>query len=215
MLSRLFLDLCRIPFWQGFVGPISNQLVLSYSQALRYIIRNTSLPQRTRAQAQLQLSQMHAYTRPTQIKNRCVAGGIARSVIRDFRIARVSNFLQTRLMEWQALTDIVFSTNSVNRHWLVNYPVWRKPVGSVSIYCGLFLLCSWLLGQPICTRAFNSILFFFFEKDVQYINCRVSIDDMCWIFSADYDGFFVHIKRSLPSARFSVHWNWSNLSVLQ
>ncbi|KAL4872378.1 Arb2 domain-containing protein [Aspergillus spectabilis] len=57
-------------------------------QALRYIIRNTALPQRTRAQAQLQLSQMHAYTRPTQIKNRCVAGGIARSVFRDFRIAR-------------------------------------------------------------------------------------------------------------------------------
>jgi ribosomal protein S14 len=64
-----------------------------YSQALRYIIRNTTLPQRVRAQAQLQLSQMHAYTRPTQIKNRCVAGGIARSVIRDFRIARVSEVL--------------------------------------------------------------------------------------------------------------------------
>ncbi|KAL4926826.1 mitochondrial 37S ribosomal protein uS14m [Aspergillus undulatus] len=57
-------------------------------QALRYVIRNTSLPQRMRAQAQLQLSQMHAYTRSTQIKNRCVAGGTARSVIRDFRIAR-------------------------------------------------------------------------------------------------------------------------------
>ncbi|KAL2822126.1 hypothetical protein BDW59DRAFT_149668 [Aspergillus cavernicola] len=57
-------------------------------QALRYIIRNTTLPARARAQAQLQLSQMHAYTRSTQIKNRCVAGGIARSVIRDFRIAR-------------------------------------------------------------------------------------------------------------------------------
>ncbi|KAL2827848.1 hypothetical protein BJY01DRAFT_228904 [Aspergillus pseudoustus] len=57
-------------------------------QALRYIIRNTSLPQRVRAQAQLQLSTMHAYTRPTQIKNRCVAGGIARSVFRNFRLAR-------------------------------------------------------------------------------------------------------------------------------
>lgn len=59
-------------------------------QVLRYIVRNTKLPQRTRAQAQLQLSQMHAYTRPTQLKNRCVAGGTARSVFRDFRIARVS-----------------------------------------------------------------------------------------------------------------------------
>ncbi|KAJ5835111.1 hypothetical protein PENNAL_c0002G04159 [Penicillium nalgiovense] len=57
-------------------------------QALRYMIRNTSLPGRVRAQAQLQLSQMHAYTRPTQIKNRCVASGTARSVFRDFRINR-------------------------------------------------------------------------------------------------------------------------------
>ncbi|KAL1967604.1 hypothetical protein VTN77DRAFT_3119 [Rasamsonia byssochlamydoides] len=63
-------------------------------QALRYVIRNTSLPQRVRAQAQLELSQMHAYTRPTQIKNRCVAGGIARSVFRDFRLARYQFRLQ-------------------------------------------------------------------------------------------------------------------------
>ncbi|PYH40550.1 mitochondrial 37S ribosomal protein uS14m [Aspergillus saccharolyticus JOP 1030-1] len=57
-------------------------------QALRYVIRNTTLPARARAQAQLQLAAMHAYTRPTQIKNRCVAGGVARSVIRDFRLGR-------------------------------------------------------------------------------------------------------------------------------
>ncbi|WEW60536.1 40S ribosomal protein mrp2, mitochondrial [Emydomyces testavorans] len=57
-------------------------------QALRYIIRNTSLPLRVRAQAQLQLSQMHCYTRSTQIKNRCTAGGIARAVFRDFKLAR-------------------------------------------------------------------------------------------------------------------------------
>ncbi|KAL3468526.1 hypothetical protein BJX64DRAFT_246159 [Aspergillus heterothallicus] len=63
-------------------------------QALRYIIRNTSLPQRTRAQAQLQLTQMHAYTRSTQIKNRCTSGGIARSVFRNFRIARYQFRLQ-------------------------------------------------------------------------------------------------------------------------
>ncbi|KAN0069857.1 hypothetical protein V8E54_012163 [Elaphomyces granulatus] len=50
-------------------------------QALRYVIRNTALPQRVRAQAQLQLSQMHAYTRSTQIKNRC-------KCFRDFRMAR-------------------------------------------------------------------------------------------------------------------------------
>ncbi|RAH65992.1 mitochondrial 37S ribosomal protein uS14m [Aspergillus aculeatinus CBS 121060] len=57
-------------------------------QALRYVIRNTTLPQRARAQAQLQLAQMHAYTRSTQIRNRCVAGGVARSVFRDFRLGR-------------------------------------------------------------------------------------------------------------------------------
>ncbi|KAL1303965.1 hypothetical protein AAFC00_000412 [Neodothiora populina] len=57
-------------------------------QALRYLIRNTQLPQRTRAQAQLQLTQMHCYTRPTQIRNRCIAGGKGRGVFRDFRMAR-------------------------------------------------------------------------------------------------------------------------------
>ncbi|TKA74249.1 hypothetical protein B0A55_05683 [Friedmanniomyces simplex] len=57
-------------------------------QALRYMIRNTSLPQRTRAQAQLQLTQMHCYTRPTQIKNRCIMGGKGRGVMRGFRMAR-------------------------------------------------------------------------------------------------------------------------------
>ncbi|KAL9017393.1 MAG: hypothetical protein Q9185_005271 [Variospora sp. 1 TL-2023] len=59
-------------------------------QALRYIIRNTTLSQRARAQAQLQLSQMHAYTRSTQINNRCIEGGKSRGVIRHFRMARVS-----------------------------------------------------------------------------------------------------------------------------
>ena len=59
-------------------------------QALRYIIRNTTLPGRTRAQAQLQLSQMHCYTRPTQIKNRCIEGGKGRGVLgKHFRMARV------------------------------------------------------------------------------------------------------------------------------
>ncbi|KAL8998853.1 MAG: hypothetical protein Q9169_002191 [Polycauliona sp. 2 TL-2023] len=59
-------------------------------QALRYIIRNTTLPPRARAQAQLQLSQMHAYTRSTQINNRCIEGGKSRGVFRHFRMARVS-----------------------------------------------------------------------------------------------------------------------------
>ncbi|KAL9129615.1 MAG: hypothetical protein Q9217_001971 [Psora testacea] len=57
-------------------------------QALRYIIRNTTLPQRARAAAQLQLSQMHCYTRSTQINNRCIEGGKSRGVFKDFRMAR-------------------------------------------------------------------------------------------------------------------------------
>ncbi|KAL2037937.1 hypothetical protein N7G274_009412 [Stereocaulon virgatum] len=57
-------------------------------QALRYIIRNTTLPQRARAQAQLELSQMHCYTRSTQINNRCIEGGKSRGVLSDFRMAR-------------------------------------------------------------------------------------------------------------------------------
>ncbi|KAK4162037.1 hypothetical protein QBC43DRAFT_322750 [Cladorrhinum sp. PSN259] len=57
-------------------------------QALRYVIRNTTLPARTRAIAQLQLTQMHAYTRPTQIRNRCVLGGKARGVLRAFKMSR-------------------------------------------------------------------------------------------------------------------------------
>lgn len=62
---------------------------VTHRQALRYITRNTSLPQRMRAQAQLQLSQMHAYTRSTQIRNRCILGGKGRGVFSDFRLARV------------------------------------------------------------------------------------------------------------------------------
>jgi ribosomal protein S14 len=61
----------------------------AHRQALRYIIRNTTLPQRVRAQAQLQLSQMHCYTRFTQVKNRCIMGGKGRGVFSDFRLGRV------------------------------------------------------------------------------------------------------------------------------
>ena len=75
----------------GWLSPGQNEAVLTstISQALRYIIRNTTLPQRTRAQAQLQLSQMHAYTRLTQVNNRCILGGKSRGVFSDFRMARV------------------------------------------------------------------------------------------------------------------------------
>ena len=61
------------------------------------MVRNQTLPDRVRAKAHLQLTQMHCYTRSTQIKNRCVMGGIARGVFRDFRMGRVS--LKTRQAE--------------------------------------------------------------------------------------------------------------------
>ncbi|KAI5310312.1 40S ribosomal protein mrp2, mitochondrial [Ascosphaera atra] len=60
-------------------------------QLLRYLVRNTVLPARVRAEAQLRLSQMHCYTNPTQIRNRCIAGGVSRGVFRDFRMGRVSS----------------------------------------------------------------------------------------------------------------------------
>lgn len=62
---------------------------VSLRQALRYIIRNLQLPARMRAQAQLELGQMHCYTRPTQIKNRCIEGGKGRGILSDFRMSRV------------------------------------------------------------------------------------------------------------------------------
>ncbi|KAK2936824.1 hypothetical protein FoTM2_000040 [Fusarium oxysporum f. sp. vasinfectum] len=45
-------------------------------------------PPRVRAEAQLQLTQMHCYTRPTQIRNRCIMGGQGRGVLSDFKMTR-------------------------------------------------------------------------------------------------------------------------------
>lgn len=73
---------------------LSNLRPAAFRQALRYIIRNTSLPQRMRTQAQLQLAQMSCYTRPTQIKNRCTMGGVGKGVLRAFRMGRVSLLLK-------------------------------------------------------------------------------------------------------------------------
>ncbi len=72
-------------------------------QALRYIIRNTTLPQRTRAVAQLQLTQMHVYTRPTQIRNRCMMSGKGRGVLSDFKMARVCLLSIQCDMTWSML----------------------------------------------------------------------------------------------------------------
>lgn len=68
-------------------------LIIIYRQALRYIIRNTTLAPRVRAEAHLQLSQMHCYTNPTQIRNRCILGGKGRGIFSDFKMSRVSLLL--------------------------------------------------------------------------------------------------------------------------
>lgn len=57
--------------------------------ALRYIAQNTTLPMRARVEAQLQLASMPNYTRYTQVRNRCVESGYARSVLPDFRLCRM------------------------------------------------------------------------------------------------------------------------------
>ncbi|KIH91625.1 mitochondrial 40S ribosomal protein MRP2 [Sporothrix schenckii 1099-18] len=71
-------------------------------QALRHIIRNTTLSPRTRAEAQLQLTQMHVYTRPTQIRNRCILGGKSRGILRDFKLSRAlsGNLPGVRKASW-------------------------------------------------------------------------------------------------------------------
>jgi len=57
-------------------------------QALRYVVRNTTLSPRMRALAQLQLQVMHPFTRPTTIRGRCIMGGKSRGIFRDFKLTR-------------------------------------------------------------------------------------------------------------------------------
>jgi small subunit ribosomal protein S14 len=79
-----------------------------HRQALRYIIRNTTLPPRTRAIAQLQLTQMHCYTRPTQIRNRCIMGGKGRGVLGDFKLSRVRRTVK-QLQRRRGLTLVQYN----------------------------------------------------------------------------------------------------------
>lgn len=57
--------------------------------ALKYIARNTELPPRARLEAQLQLASMPKYTAYNQIRDRCVASGNSKWLIRDFKLNRV------------------------------------------------------------------------------------------------------------------------------
>ena len=65
--------------------------------ALRYIARNTELLARVRLEAQLQLTAMPKYTSYSQIKNRCVASGHAKSVLTDFKLNRVCFYQEVNM----------------------------------------------------------------------------------------------------------------------
>ncbi|KAH3680156.1 hypothetical protein WICPIJ_008369 [Wickerhamomyces pijperi] len=57
-------------------------------QALKYIARNTVLPAKARLEAQLQLATMPNYTRMNAVKDRCVASGHSKGLIKAFRLHR-------------------------------------------------------------------------------------------------------------------------------
>ena len=110
-------------------------MLIGNRQALRYIIRNTTLAPRVRAEAQLQLTQMHAYTRPTQIRNRCIMGGKARGVLSDFKLTRVRTPLREccheRFELWSWYPD---SSTLGWRQWLETCRALSEQVGRRSIW---------------------------------------------------------------------------------
>lgn len=88
-----------------------------HRQALRYMIRNTKLPESMRKRAVLELSQMSNYTRPTQIKNRCHMGGLSKGVFRAFRIGRVRIF-SVDVEAGTAVTNIFACDSTSSENWL-------------------------------------------------------------------------------------------------
>ncbi|KAF5333496.1 hypothetical protein D9611_002323 [Ephemerocybe angulata] len=57
-------------------------------KAYLYVARNTTLPPQVRHQAQLQLNTFGRYTRPTTVKNRCIATGRGRGIMSEFGLCR-------------------------------------------------------------------------------------------------------------------------------
>lgn len=57
--------------------------------ALRYIIRNESMPVRTRYMAQFKLGEMPAAFSVNRIARRCMLSGRGRSVISEFNLNRI------------------------------------------------------------------------------------------------------------------------------
>jgi small subunit ribosomal protein S14 len=67
-------------------------------RAFKFVARNTTLPFRVRHQAQLQLNQFPAKSRPVAVKERCTETGRGRGVMTEFGLCRVSE-LRSSLME--------------------------------------------------------------------------------------------------------------------
>lgn len=63
-------------------------------RAYLYVARNETLPPQVRHQAQLQLNTYGRYTRPTTVKNRCIASGKGRGIISEFGLSRFQFRLQ-------------------------------------------------------------------------------------------------------------------------
>lgn len=83
-------------------GVESNELM---RRAFKYIARNTTLPQKVRHQAQLQLNQFPLKTRPAAVSNRCIETGRGRGIMSEFGLCRVRCYCD--------LYRLVYATNSV------------------------------------------------------------------------------------------------------
>ena len=66
-------------------------------RAFKFVARNTTLPFRVRHQAQLQLNQFPAKSRPISVKERCTETGRGRGIMTEFGLCRVrGKVLETR-----------------------------------------------------------------------------------------------------------------------
>lgn len=79
MRSRILRDI------QARSAVAQNELI---RQAYRYIVRNETVPARTRHQAQLALAALPKQSSSTYVRNRCLETGRGRGILRDFRLCR-------------------------------------------------------------------------------------------------------------------------------
>ncbi|PVU97980.1 hypothetical protein BB559_001816 [Furculomyces boomerangus] len=79
MRTRIFRDI----FARKMVVEKETELMI-----WRYMARNTTLPVRTRMQAQLALAKTDRRAFPTAIRNRCLETGRGRGIMSDWRLCR-------------------------------------------------------------------------------------------------------------------------------